>query len=258
MSLQKVLEEIKKLQPFADENTDTGEAATLNARRGRKNQAIEQLKVLKRDYTKELLKSALFIVSTGQNREDFAKVASEDFGCFVADPDEFYKDLAGRVPEVLYLGKEGVSNLFDVLGRHLEDKMMELDINEYNQLIFKAVYQKSIDSKESFTSVVKEAINNQIGSEIAGIQAIKTLVGAAIEKNHSAAITPIILSTADEKFALSLVKDLQRLTPRIFLTVSGKSSKVLKSVDGAMLIKEATKETVEQTLTAIRKEIKAK
>jgi hypothetical protein len=45
MSLQTVLAEIKKVKVFADEDTSTGEASTLNARRGRKNQAVEQLKL---------------------------------------------------------------------------------------------------------------------------------------------------------------------------------------------------------------------
>lgn len=256
MSLQKVLEEIKKVQPFADEDVTQGPIETLNGRRGRKTQAIEQLKRLKRDYKQQLLQNTIFIVATGSGREEFAKTAVEDFGLFAVDPDAFYKDLASRVPEVLYKGKEGVSNIFDVLGRHLEDKMMELDVNAYNQLLFKAGYAKQVNSVEEFTQLVKTAVNQQIGAEIAGIQAIDSLVNSAIAKEHAAKTTPVVLATDDEAFALQLLTDLERLTTRVFLSVTGKAPKSLKSVDGALLLKDASKESVEAALATMKKNLK--
>lgn len=41
MSLQDTLTEIKRLKPFAEEDTNVGPLETLNGRRGRKSQAIE-------------------------------------------------------------------------------------------------------------------------------------------------------------------------------------------------------------------------
>ncbi len=256
MSLQNVLTEIKKVKPFAEEDVNSGPMETLNARRGRKTQAIEQLKRLKRDYKQQLLLNTVFIVSVGSERETFEKIASEEFGLFSADPEAFYKDLAGRVAPALYLGKEGVSNIFDVLGRHLEDKMMELDINAYNQLLFKAPYAQKINTTEEFIQLVKRAINEQIGSEIAGIQSIESLVDQAIEKNHSDKITPVILSTGDIDFANSLVADLTRLSTNVFLTVTGESDKNLKSANGVLVLKDSSKKSVESALKQIRKESK--
>ncbi|NJO48278.1 MAG: hypothetical protein HC840_01020 [Leptolyngbyaceae cyanobacterium RM2_2_4] len=256
MSLQNVLAEIKRIKPFAEEDVNSGPVETLNARRGRKTQSIEQLKRLKREYQQNLMQNTVFIISTGSGRDEFTKTATEEFGLFSADPDAFYSDLAKRVPESLYKGKEGVSNIFEVLGRHLEDKMMELDINEYNQLIFKAEYAKQINSVEEFTQLIKSAINKQIGAEITGIQAITSLVDQAIEKNHADKITPVVLSTGDEAFALDLLRDLERLTTRVFLSVTGKSTKTLKSVDGALILKDASKENVEVALKEMRKNLK--
>ena len=258
MSLHKIVEEIKKVRVFANEDVSSGPSETLNGRRGRKAQAIEQLKRLKRDYKKELLRSAVFIVSTGEDQDKFSQAATDDFACFAADSDEFYKDLAGRVPPTLYLGKEGVSNVFDVLGRHLEDKMMELDINEYNQLIFKAHHAQVVKSADEFTQVIKDAINQQIGSEIVGIQAIQSLLDKAVEKNHAAQITPVVLNTKDENFALSLMKDLQRLNPKVFLVVSGNASAEIKAVEDAQVLDEASKKNVGAVLTKIKKSLKTK
>lgn len=256
MSLQTTLEEIKKVKPFAEEDTNSGPVETLNARRGRKSQAIESLKRLKRQYKQDLLLNSVFIIATGSERADFTKLATEEFGVFSADPEQFYQDLAKRVPPTLYLGKQGVSNIFDVLGRHLEDKMNELDINEYNQLLFKAEYAQQIDSLDQFTSLIKKAINKQIGSEIAGIQAINSLVDTAIDKNHSDKITPIILSTGDEQLAQDLLNDLGRLTSRVFLSISGDASETLKTLDGAVILKDSNKSTVGNALKAMRKSIR--
>ena len=257
MSLKTTLTEIKKFQPFAVEDVNSGPAETLNARRGRKNQAIESLKRLKRDYKKELRLNSVFIVTTGSAREDFVKVATEEeFGLFSANPEQFYQDLANRVPPSLYLRKQGVSNIFEVLGRHLEDKMMELDINEYNQLIFKAEHAQQIDSTEQFARLVKSAINKQIGSEIAGIQAIDSLVDTAIEKNHASDSTPIILSTEDEQFALDLARDLKRLTNRVFLLVAGDATDKVKSVDNALVLQDTTKKSIKDALKTMKKGLK--
>lgn len=256
MSLTQVLDEIKTLKQFAEEDVQSGPMETLNARRGRKNQAIERLKLLKREYSKDLLRSAVFIVAAGAGRNEFATLAVEKFGCFSTDPDTFYADLAGRVPPTLYLGREGVSNIFDVLGRHLEDKMGELDINEYNQLLFKANYSGTLNSQDQYKTLVTRAVNAQIGAEIAGIQAVASLVDEAIKREHAEKITPILLTTGDNQLAMELMKDLERLTPRVFLTVTGKSSKAMKSVDGVLLMSEANEESVQQTLTEIRNNLK--
>lgn len=257
MSLQTTLAEIKKQLPFASEDVNSGPVETLNGRRGRKAQAIEILKRLKRQYRQDLLLNSIFIVTVGSGREEFAKVATgEEFGLFSADPEAFYRDLASRVPQSLYMGKTGVSNIFEILGRHLEDKMMELDINEYNQLIFKAEHAMQINSVDQFTTLIRNAINKQIGSEIAGINALDSLVDAAIAKNHSDSITPVVLVTNDESFALDLVRDLKRLTSKVFLAVAGDASDKMKSLDESMVLADTNKGTIKNALKAMRKNSK--
>lgn len=259
MSLSKVLEEIKKLKPIAEENTEAGAPETLNARRGRKNHAIEQLKDLKRQYIQEMTDSALFVIVSGQQREAFATLATETFekfGFFSSNPEEFYEELSSRVSPALYLGKETNSNVLEVVGRHLEDKAMEIGISSYPQLIFKQHHRRVIDSKAQFTAVVRQAINEQVGPEIVGINAIHSLADVAISKNHTDMITPIILPTGDEQLAVELLNNLRRVSPRTFLVVAGKASKTLKSMDSTLVTKEVTEETVKSTLAEIKKSLK--
>jgi hypothetical protein len=259
MSLSKVLEEIKTAKPFAEENLDGAPLETLRARQGRKNQAVERLKVLKRDYRKSLLQSAAFIVVTGEKRDEFSSAATEQFKCFSANPDAFYEDLANRIPPVLYEGKSDPQNLFDILGRHLEDKAHELDLSEYTQLTFRQEYRGAIANKKDLTSMIRTAVNEQMGAEIVGIQAVTSIIDKAIDSNHGKLITPILLTTDSEKLALDLETSLRRLNPRgVFLVVAGKGTKALRAVPRVLAVKDPSPEAVEQTLKTIDGSAKGK
>lgn len=259
MSLSKVIEEIKLVKPFAEEDTEIGPRETLAGRRGRKNQSIERLKTLKFEYTQGLMQSAAFIIVTGEKRSELASIAKESFGCFSADPSSFYEDLAGRIPQAIYLGNSDVSNVIDVLGRHLEDKARELGISGYPQVIFRQEYRVTLKDKNDLVGLIKRVINDQVGSEIAGLQAVNSLVNEAIAKEYGGKITPIILATGDEKLALDLEDTLGRLHPRgVFLVVAGKGTKALKAVPGVIAIKEPTNETVEEALKTISGSVKGK
>lgn len=257
MSLQNIIEEMKSLQTFANEDVETGAIETMNGRRGRKNQAIQRLSDLRREYSENLLQSAVFIIVAGAKRDEFAEIATgEKFGLYSSDPESFYSDLANRVHPTLYTKNASPSNLFDILGRHLEDKMRELGIEQYNQLIFKEKYISSVTTAEEFSQVVKVAINDQIGSEIVGIQAANSIVDKAIKNGHSAKTTPIVLSTGDSNLALLLASDLGRLTQRVFLVNAGKSTKELRAVEEALNLKEVSEDSVKATLDTIKATIR--
>jgi hypothetical protein len=251
MTLGELLNKIKEVQPLADENVDTGHPETLNARRGRKAQSIEQLTRLRRAYTSELMRTAAFIVVVGDKREEFSNLAVNSFKCFSADPEAYFVDLVNRMPRNLYLGKESVSNLFDVLGRHIEEKAYELGIVGYPQLIFKQEYQRTIRNQEDFLGLVKQAVTEQMGGEIVGIQATYSLTKEAIEKENSAKFTPIILSSSDEKFAIRVANDLERISTRVFVVAAGEVQTKFKNPDEIFVVAEPTKEEVKKTLKTI-------
>jgi len=257
MSLVKIVEEIKQITPFAEENLEGAPLETLAGRRGRKNQSIERLRALKRDYRRSLMESAVFIVVTGSAGAELEKAATETFGCFSANPTDFYDDLVNRIPPSLYQGKESMVNLFEIMGRHLEDKCVELDIDGYNAVLFKQEYYESVKNKADLTRVITKAVNIQMGSEIVGIQAVTSLVSKAIEKSHGAKMTPIVLYTDNESLALDLNGSLGRLRPKgTFLVVAGKGSKTLRAVDGVLSVKDVSNEGVGKVLKTISDSIK--
>lgn len=256
MALAEIIKEIQTVKPLAEEALESGPMETLNARRGRKVQSLERLRQLKTAYTRELGRSALFIVVTGAAREDFVKVGHDELGLFKADPEEIYRDLASRITPELYLGKETLVNLFDVLGRHLEDKALELDIIGYPMLRFDDKYRRTVHNTEEFTKLITRAINDQIGAEISGISAIKSVSDVAIGRGHGAKTTSIMLSTGDETLVSELMRDLERLTTKVFLVAAGKTSKAVKSIEGVLTVKEVTGESVAGVLKEIKNSIK--
>jgi len=260
MSLDVVLKKIKTLQPLANENLDEGPLDTMRARIGRKNQAVESLKRLRSEYSSDLLNTAAFILVIGDKRDEFTLTATENHKCFNTNPDTFYSDLVDRIPASSYAGKESISNIFDILGRHLEDKMLEFDrINGYPQLIFRNEYGRTIRNREDFLSLVKQALTEQIGGEIVGIQAVHSLVDKAIELEHTSKFTPILLPTGDEKFALTVAKDLERISSKVFVIVAGNAEQGnLKDTElDIVTVGEPTSDGVKKALKTISNQLKS-
>lgn len=254
--LAKTLEEMKNLKSFAEEDTDEGPSTTMGARRGRKNQAIQQLKSLREQYSADLLRGAAFILTVGSEREAFEQTLREDGSCFESKADSFFEDLSGRVHPSLYLDRDTVANTFDVVGRHLEDKAREIGMLEYPQLVFKSQYARTLKSPSDLSSLLKLAITEQVGGEVVGINAVRDITDSAIEKGHMLSVTPIVLSTEDQKYSLELTQHLERLTSRVFLVVAGKVPKGFKVPKDALVVKEVSKDSVEAALEKMRSSLK--
>lgn len=262
MSLITILNEMEANRPNAEMDVQLGSENTYRARIGLKKAAAETVSRLERDYRKELMSSTVFIVATGSGREAFTELATSDtFGCFATNPDDFYLDLSSRIDPSLF-GREGVKHLFKIASNILEDKAMELDIESYNMLQFNEKYNRGVKNAEDFALLVREAITDQVGSEIVGLNAVHSIVKTAISKKHSASVTPVILSTSDEKFALELYNNLKShkdkngekrgLTPNVLLVVAGKASKDLGKSKDVLVVKNVSQESVGEALTSIR------
>lgn len=251
MSLNKIVEEINQIKPIIDEDITNGPRETYAGREGRQRNAKERMKSLKENYIDELRTSAAFILVAGSEKQNFSEVAVNEFKCFFADPEGFYKDLADRLPKELYVNRTPTANLFDIMARHLEDKANEMQIVGYPQLIMKQQYQRALAGKEDFVGLIKQAINEQVGSEIAGLHVVRSIADKAIEANHGSRTTPIVLCTDDQELALDLRSTLGRIGSRTFLVVAGKGAKTIKGTEGAFVIKEVSKEAVENCLKNI-------
>lgn len=228
--LDNIIKKIKENRELAKIDADTGNPNTLIARRGQKRRAEEDLKTLSEEYARALLNTAAFIVVTGSDSELFTKIAEEKFDTLGANGEALYDELVDEIHPTLYEGKESVSNVFDVLGRVLENKALALGINEYPQLTFKDEYRRKIKDRADFKALVTTALNSQVGGELVGVHAVRSVVNKAIARNHAERLTPITILLKDEKTALEVGKDLSRLTPRVYLVAAGKDAEIAAKV----------------------------
>lgn len=265
MSLSTILKEIEVNRANAEMDVALGSPETYGGRMGLKRAGVEAISRLKSQYHDELLKSAAFIVVTGPARDTFSELSSgPTFGCFSVDPEELFKDLTSRIDSSLF-GREGVKHLFNIATNLLQDKATELDIQSYNMVQFSDRYNSAVNSAEDFVPLIRNAVVDQMGSEIVGLNAIKLIVDRAIKNNHTSAVTPIILNTPDENFALELQKNLKShvdrngerrgLTSKVFLVVAGKASKSLNGIKDAVFVKNVSEESVGEALTSINNKI---
>lgn len=220
MSLQRIMNEIKKTKQFANEEVLDEPRETLGGRLSRKRKAQADMRSLTEEYRIELLRSAVFVLVTGETHEQFVKIASEEMKFFSADVNQFYSDIASQVSPQLYDGKESNPNLLDVVSRVLETKALEVGILGYPMIMFKQEHRRVIRGKSEFISLVKQIISAQMGTEVIGIQAAKSILNKAIDMGHDAKTTPILLSVSDETELKQLIVGLSRLTKSIAIVRS--------------------------------------
>jgi hypothetical protein len=270
MTLNKILEEMATNRPYAEMDITLGNDSTHRARVGQKKAAQETISRLKATYKEELLKSTAFIIVTGSGRDAFSELAAtEAFGCFLADADDFYKDLVARIspPSIkpsLYT-RENTKNLFNVAQNVLREKASELGVRSYLPLYFSEKYNRGVKTAEEFLPLLKTAMTEQVGTEMIGLNAVNAIVDEAIKRNYSAAVTPIVFNVEDGTSALSLQKDLKKhtlkdgttggLTDNVFLVIVGTAPKAIKSTEGAFLVKTVSEETVGEALSKISNKI---
>ena len=264
MNLENILKEMEVARPNAEMDLQMGNANTYGNRLGLKKAATETLKRLKVDYRKQLLTSTLFIVVTGPGRDAFSELAAgPSFGCFSVDPESFFKQIASKVTPSLF-GRESTRALFGIAGNLFEDRALDLDIVSYPMLMFNDKYNRSVKDADDFAVLLRNAVNDQVGAEIVGINAVDSIVDSAIQRRHSDVVTPVILNTSEEGFALDLAKNLRShrlpdgtlrgLTSKVFLVVAGKPSKTFQGRD-AVFVKNVTEESVGEALASIRNKL---
>lgn len=250
--LEAIVAQIKETKPLVDENLEQGHYSTLNARRGRQARAIETMKELKAEYTNLITRSAVFILVAGASKNEFTELAAKGEGVFSADPEDFYKDLLKEIHPSLFTS--GPSNIFDVLGRVLENKMIDLNVREYPQPQFKNAYQRTIKGSDDVLQLIKDIINDQVGGEIAGVNAISQIVPKAIASGYAGNNTTVVLNTQDEKLTLRLINALGEISRSVFLVVAGKAKTDFK-IKGAIAISKVTEENVAAALQTISSQV---
>lgn len=253
-TLKELSEQIKKQKAIATSDPGT-DPQTRRVRLGNIVQAKEQLKDLRLSYRKQLLSNAAFIIVTGDQADKFAKAAEEKYSCFSVNVEDFYNEMIAKVPEALYMDKISSGNLFEHIGNALEDKARELDIVSYPALIFESKYKKQIKNKNELLVLTKTAINEKVGSEIVGIDAMDKISERVLQSDLSGKTIPVVLYTSDTSYVEELSKGLKRsLTRNTHIIATGEVDDKVKNISLDVVDKVTTK-TVEKSLLKLKQNL---
>lgn len=254
-SLKELGESIKKAQAVAASDPGTD----VNVRRMRMGnivQAKEQLRRLTQEYRKELISRVAFAIVTGPQAKDFADLAEKEFNCFTVNADDFYSEVTEKVPAALYQNVASSQNLFEHIGAAIEDKARALDIVSYPALIFESKFKKVLKNKEDMLELAKKAINDKVGGEIVGLDALNKITQKVVDSDLSGKVVPVILFTKDQSVIEELTKGLKRSLSRntFIFTTGAKIDKKLKEMS-LETIKSVDSESVEKSLLKMKQNL---
>lgn len=254
-SLKELGESIKKAQAVAASDPGTD----VNVRRMRMGnivQAKEQLRRLTQEYRKELISRVAFAIVTGPQAKDFADLAEKEFNCFTVNADDFYSEVTEKVPAALYQNVASSQNLFEHIGAAIEDKARALDIVSYPALIFESKFKKVLKNKEDMLELAKKAINDKVGGEIVGLDALNKITQKVVDSDLSGKVVPVILFTKDQSVVEELTKGLKRSLSRntFIFTTGAKIDKKLKEMS-LETIKSVDSESVEKSLLKMKQNL---
>lgn len=221
MRFDTILEQIDAEQVIASQDLNGVNIRALPYKKGQVNAAKERLEKLYSDYKEEIKKNSVFILVTGNESSEFGNIAQEKFKCFNFDAKIFYKEILEQINSHLYQDKKINSSTFEVISNVLEDKMKNFDVASYPQLMFDARYSRVIRNKDEMLDVMIDAINEIVGGEVIGLDALERVAKDGVKKKYKSRLVPILLHTEDEKLVNQLAKDLAKTSSRVVVLTAG-------------------------------------
>lgn len=247
MSLKEILSKVEACRDVINQDLSEVDLRARTYKTGQINSAKSRLEGLENDYKNELQRNSVTILVTGKRSEAFAKIAEEKFNCFTINGKSFYQDAVDKLSTQLYLNKSIGSSVFDVLGNIIEERMRELDINEYNSLIFEAKYSRVIKDKEEMLDIATLAVNDTIGPEIVGLDALDKISKKAIEAGYGSRTVPVVIFSEDESFIDKIGFATSKLSPRMVTVSAG----AVKTAESFITLKTVSEDSVGKALKQI-------
>lgn len=238
MTLQEILKQKKTQEEIA--RMDIGnDIRSYNLKIAKVRRAKEDLETLFEEYKTELMNRCFFILSCGENRDEFNVLASE-YGCYTKDMTEVAGRVAGEISEDWHGRERFNPTMVDACNDILTDIAYEVGIQSMPQLVFDNKWSVDVSTKEKFRDVLNKIILEKIGGEFLGYYTMHHASKEFFQEDYDSKYIPIIIS-CEKEFCDNLRKDLAIITPHIFVV------ETKETVDS---------KGVEKTLKAIRKNLK--
>lgn len=242
MNFEELIKEIEKNREIASlEIGENADPRTVTTKIGHIKRAKINLKDLFLEYRKHVMEQAVFIVTKGKQYQSFVDTATSEYGCFAVDANEVFETVAKDVNKANYLNKTSNASLFDILMSVFNDVCDQIGIVGYPMVTFSTKYKRNIKSKEEFVSLIKEAFNEKIGSELITLYAVDKVARKAMDEGYSGTTIPVILYSEDTKDTEEIAQGAMKINPNVFEVST---------------TKKHDKESVEKELVKIRESLK--
>lgn len=251
--LEQILNQITEQKKIAEIDLDSVSRRVYPYKKGQVDSAKNKLESLYIDYKNEILNRSIFILVTGDESQEFAKIASEEYECFSVNANDLAQEIVSEINPQIYLNKTAGSAIFDVIDSVLEKKMKKLDVLSYNSLMFDSKYQRNIGSKEDMVSLVQEAINDIVGGEVVALDALEKTTIKAVNKNYKSKIVPILIYSDSIDLTNKLFNDIVGINRRVANITAGKTKGKSKQLNVLTKITEIDSEKVGEALKKIAK-----
>lgn len=246
-----LIEEIKQQRKFASDNLSDATPQTMNSRIGRKRHAAMRLDELFFEYRKLFRDRVFAIIAIGEQVEEFEKISSSIAGLISLEYDSLFNQIASKIDKRLLEKGESSGYVLEVASRYLEDTALELGVMSYNQIIYKDKYSGKISTTEEAAELIKRAINEQVGEDLAALFVVDHAIRLAFELDLESKTHPILVKVKNEKDLQSLLLGLKKLGNRSMVVSAGNSP-----VEAEFKTEEVSEKTVLETLKKIKKKLK--
>lgn len=241
-SFESLIKDIQKNRELAmAEIPEDADARTLTTRIGHKKRAKQNLEDLFLDYRNHVRDNSIFILPKGKSTPSFIKIATEDYGCFEVSADALYNVIADGVDKRYYENQVSSPSLFDIFMGVFNDVCNQIGIIGYPIITFEAKYSRRLTNREELVNLIKEAFNDKVGSDLAGLFAVDMVARKAIEDGYSGTTIPIILHTEDKDFIDMLSSSLKGISPNVFSISTTKKQDAKSVEDNLVKIKKSLK-----------------
>lgn len=239
----------------AEINPDIATARNMRDRQKSAALRVEQLQV---EYRNALLGRTVFIVMYGAESSKLAGMAQKDFGSFSADAETIFQRIASEVPVSSYSNKNASPALFDIISHALEGVAAEAGVSSFPQPMFKtSKHARKLTNKEELTSLIKQVVSEDVGSEIIAVHAVTATYLTALEAGFAGKVFPVVLHTPDVTYAAKLMSDIEKRLNRPVYAITVKGEDVIK-LDQTVVMPSSTKTALKNALTSIKKALGGK
>ena len=250
--LKEIIEKIIETKRIAETDVPLEPVQTYQHRKANKAQAVYNLDSLMVDYRNEVLKSSILMLVTGEDKNAFAKIASEEYACIAFEAEQVFADIANKIDPHNYLGKKANIYLIEMIEEELKTIAFKAGIQSMPELKCEAKHDRNFNSKKDFVDYIQEIVLEYIGAELLVVIAISYASEIAINELRPSSILPVMLTSNDFAFLEEIKNNGQSFTKNIFTISCGK---VKKNTNCGIRLKEATSEEVEKCLLEIKKQL---